>query len=174
MFVLFLTQQYFLHCTSISSFLGGGGDYAGYDSYPIQEKRGQWAQAIDDGGVGVVCAARVETRRRFRVDSPREDNQAQSIQRTGGARGKGVWIDWLIDCCCCCCCLHIKSRSDLYSVLYNIRTGPTDANAFCGHRLTTQKGYTLWKKSQGNKRTQKSQHTRDNWKRKEKKRNPEK
>ena len=30
----------------------------------------------------------------------------------------------------CCCCLHIKSRSDLYSVLSNIRTGPTDANAF--------------------------------------------
>ena len=31
---------------------------------------------------------------------------------------------------CCCCCLHIKSRSDLYSVLSNIRTGPTDADAF--------------------------------------------
>ena len=29
-----------------------------------------------------------------------------------------------------CCCLHIKSRSDLYSVLSYIRTGPTDANAF--------------------------------------------
>ena len=43
----------------------------------------------------------------------------------------------------CCCCLHIKNRSDLYSVLSNIRTGPTDANAFRGHRLTTQKGYTL-------------------------------
>ena len=43
-----------------------------------------------------------------------------------------------------CCCLHIKNRSDLYSVLSNIRTGPTDANAsFRGHRLTTtQKGYT--------------------------------
>ena len=68
------------------------------------------------------------------------------------------------------CCLHIKSRSDLYSVLSNIRTGPTDADAFRGHRLTTQKGYTLWKKSKINKRTQKkSQHTRDNWKRKEKK-----
>ena len=26
--------------------------------------------------------------------------------------------------------LHIQSRSDLYSVLSNIRTGPTDANAF--------------------------------------------
>ena len=25
-----------------------------------------------------------------------------------------------------CCCLHIKSRSGLYSVLSNIRTGPTD------------------------------------------------
>ena len=45
-------------------------------------------------------------------------------------------------CCCCCCCLHIKSRSGLYSVLSNIRTGPTDADAFRGHRLTTQKGYT--------------------------------
>ena len=45
-------------------------------------------------------------------------------------------------CCCCCCCLHIKSRSGLYSVLSNIRTGPTDANAF---RLTTQKGYTYQK-----------------------------
>ena len=42
-----------------------------------------------------------------------------------------------------CCCLHIKSRFDLYSVLSNIRTGPTDADAFRGHRLTTQKGYTL-------------------------------
>ena len=40
------------------------------------------------------------------------------------------------------CCPHIKSRSDLYSVLSNIRIGPTDANAFRGHRLTTQKGYT--------------------------------
>ena len=37
----------------------------------------------------------------------------------------------------CCCCLHIKSRSGLYSVLSNIRTGPTDADAFRGHRLTT-------------------------------------
>ena len=36
----------------------------------------------------------------------------------------------------------LKSRSDLYSVLSNIRTGPTDANSFRGHRLTTQKGYT--------------------------------
>ena len=43
----------------------------------------------------------------------------------------------------CCCCFHIKeSRSDLYSVPSNIRIGPTDANAFRGHRLTTQKGYT--------------------------------
>ena len=42
----------------------------------------------------------------------------------------------------CCCCLHIKSRSDLYSVPSNICTGSTDANAFRGHRLTTQKGYT--------------------------------
>ena len=43
-----------------------------------------------------------------------------------------------------CSCLHIKSRSDLYSVPVpsNIRTGPTDANAFRGHRLTTQKEYT--------------------------------
>ena len=57
-------------------------------------------------------------------------------------------LDWVlhnsthVHCCCCgcCCCLHIKSRSDLYSVLSNIRTGPTDADAFRGHRLTTQKG----------------------------------
>ena len=35
-----------------------------------------------------------------------------------------------------------KSRSGLYSVLSNIRTGPSDADAFRGHRLTTQKGYT--------------------------------
>ena len=42
----------------------------------------------------------------------------------------------------CCCCLYIKSRSDRYSVPSNIRIGPTDANAFHGHRLTTQKGYT--------------------------------
>ena len=41
----------------------------------------------------------------------------------------------------CCCCLHIKSRSDLYSVPSNIRIGPTDANTSRGHRLTTQKGY---------------------------------
>ena len=41
----------------------------------------------------------------------------------------------------CYCCLHIKSHSDLYSVPSNIRIGPTDANAFRGHRLTTQKGY---------------------------------
>ena len=32
--------------------------------------------------------------------------------------------------------------STQYQVLSNIRTGPTDANAFRGHRLTTQKGYT--------------------------------
>ena len=43
----------------------------------------------------------------------------------------------------CCCCLHIESRSDLYSSLFNIRTGPTDADALRGHRLTTQKGHTL-------------------------------
>ena len=29
-----------------------------------------------------------------------------------------------------------------YLVPSNIRIGPTDANAFRGHRLTTQKGYT--------------------------------
>ena len=44
--------------------------------------------------------------------------------------------------CVVCCCPHIKSRSDLYSVPSNIRIGPTDANAFHGHTLTTQKGYT--------------------------------
>ena len=50
----------------------------------------------------------------------------------------------LVDrCCCCCCCIHIKHRFDLYSVPSNNRTGPTDANAFRGHGLTTQKGYTL-------------------------------
>ena len=47
--------------------------------------------------------------------------------------------------CCCCCYLHIKNRSDLCSVSSNIRTGPTDANAFRDHRLTTQKGYILRK-----------------------------
>ena len=55
-------------------------------------------------------------------------------KRLGGIKG-----------CKCCCCLHIKSRSDLYSVPVpsNIRTGLTDVtNAFRGHRLTTQKGYT--------------------------------
>ena len=52
-------------------------------------------------------------------------------------------------CCCCCCCLHIKSRSGLYSVLSNIGTGPTDADAFRGHRLTTQKGYTYQKEIKG-------------------------
>ena len=54
-----------------------------------------------------------------------------------------------LPCCCCCCCLHIKSRSGLYSVLSNIRTGPTDADAFRGHRLTTQKGYTYQKEIKG-------------------------
>ena len=39
---------------------------------------------------------------------------------------------------------------DLYSVLSNIHTGPTDANAFRGHRLlTTQKGYTYRKEIKG-------------------------
>ena len=53
-------------------------------------------------------------------------------------------------CDCCCCCLHNKSRSSLYySVLSNIRTGPTDADAFRGHRLTTQKGYTYQKERKG-------------------------
>ena len=52
-------------------------------------------------------------------------------------------------CNSCCCCLHIKSRSGLYSVLSSIRTGPTDADAFRGHRLTTQKGYTYQKKIKG-------------------------
>ena len=63
-------------------------------------------------------------------------------------RQRGVCV-----CVCvvvvCCCCLHIKSRSDLYSVLSNIRTGPTDADAFRGHRLTTQKGYTYQKEIKG-------------------------
>ena len=54
-----------------------------------------------------------------------------------------------LHCCCCCCCLHIKSRSGLYSVLSNIRTGPTDADAFRGHRLTTQKGYIYQKEIKG-------------------------
>ena len=49
----------------------------------------------------------------------------------------------------CCRCLHIKSRSGLYSVLSNIRTGPSDADAFRGHRLTTQKGYTYQKEIKG-------------------------
>ena len=44
---------------------------------------------------------------------------------------------------------NIKSRSGLYSVLSNIRTGPTDADAFRGHRLTTQKGYTYQKEIKG-------------------------
>ena len=56
---------------------------------------------------------------------------------------------YFLHCCCCCCCLHIKSRSGLYSVLSSIRTGPTDADAFRGHRLTTQKGYTYQKKIKG-------------------------
>ena len=43
----------------------------------------------------------------------------------------------------------LKSRSGLYSVLSNIHTGPTDANAFRGHGLTTQKGYTYQKEIKG-------------------------
>ena len=46
-------------------------------------------------------------------------------------------------------CLHIKSHSGLYSVLSDIRTGPTDADTFRGHRLTTQKGYTYQKEIKG-------------------------
>ena len=69
---------------------------------------------------------------------------ADTTQKATGATS--AQIDLL---CCCCCCLHIKSRSGLYSVLSNIRTGPTDADAFRGHRLTTQKGYTYQKKIKG-------------------------
>ena len=43
----------------------------------------------------------------------------------------------------------LKSRSGLYSVLSNIRTGPADADAFRGHKLTTQKGYTYQKEIKG-------------------------
>ena len=43
----------------------------------------------------------------------------------------------------------LKSRSGLYSVLSNIRTGPTYADAFRGHRLTTQKGYIYQKEIKG-------------------------
>ena len=70
--------------------------------------------------------------------------------------GTGIWdfaeFRQLIECqvvvtvdCCCLnkSCLNIKNCYDRYSVPSNIRTGPTDANAFRGHRLTTQKGYTL-------------------------------
>ena len=64
-------------------------------------------------------------------------------------------------CCCCCCCLHIKSRSDLYSVLSNIRTGPTDADAFRGHRLTTQKGYTYQNKSPDSQTSQATCQTKE-------------
>ena len=39
--------------------------------------------------------------------------------------------------------------STQYEVLSNIRTGPTDADAFRGHRLTTQKGYTYQKEIKG-------------------------
>ena len=74
--------------------------------------------------------------------------------------------------CCCYCCLHIKNRSDLYSVPSNIRIGPTDANAFRGHRLTTQKG-TYFEKSKRNQRAQKSQHTRDNREKKQKNKAPD-
>ena len=69
-------------------------------------------------------------------------------EQTGAGRGHRTDLARLNsqarkDCCCCCCCLHIKSRSGLYSVLFNIRTRPTDANAFRGHRLTTMKKYLL-------------------------------
>ena len=59
---------------------------------------------------------------------------------------------------CCCCCVYIKTRADLYSVPSNIRTGPTDANAFRGHRLTTRKG-TYYEKYKINKMTQKKVNT---------------
>ena len=64
----------------------------------------------------------------------------------------------------------LKKLSDLYSVPSNIRTGPTDANAFRGHRLTTRNRVDIVKNQEEikgprrNKRTQKSQHTRANWK----------
>ena len=90
-----------------------------------------------------ICQRRVSLLnilRSFRVCN-RQQFGAQKAKT--GDRGTNVYS--CCCCCCCCCCLHIKSRSDLYSVLSNIRTGPTDANAFRGHKLTTQKGYTYRK-----------------------------
>ena len=46
---------------------------------------------------------------------------------------------------CCCFLSCIRNRSDLCSVPFNIRTGPTDANAFRCHRLTTQKRVHIMK-----------------------------
>ena len=63
---------------------------------------------------------------------------------------------------CCCCCLHIKNRSDLYSVPSNILVQLTRTPSVVTGWLP-QKG-TYYEKSKRNKRTQKSQYTRDNWK----------
>ena len=97
-----------------------------------------------------------------------KNNWAQTLARSAsGCRGACVLKneDWGMltrsrCCCCCCCCLHIKSRSGLYSVLSNIRTGPTDADAFRGHKLTTHKGYTYQKEIKGPRKV----NTRDNLK----------
>ena len=76
------------------------------------------------------------------------------VKHKEGHTGFPIHFPSAVGCCCCCCCLHIKNRFDLYSVRSNIRTGPTDANAFRDHRLTTQKG-TYYEKSKRNKRPRK-------------------
>ena len=80
----------------------------------------------------------------------REERVEGNEENRGGKRGLPFLctqfrFDAVAWGCLICCCLHIKSRSGLYSVLSNIRTGPTDADAFRGHRLTTQKRYTYQK-----------------------------
>ena len=54
----------------------------------------------------------------------------------------------VVYCVCVCVVVVFTLKAVPVSTQYllsNIRTGPTDADAFRGHRLTTQKGYTYQK-----------------------------
>ena len=61
---------------------------------------------------------------------------------------------------CGCCCLNIKNRSDLCSVPSNIRTGPTDANAFPWSQANYPKRVHMMKTQREIKDPEKSTQTR--------------
>ena len=59
--------------------------------------------------------------------------------------------------------LHIKNRSGLRSVPSNVRTGPTDADVFRGHKLTCPKGgYTFLKNVTGHQKKKSSKTLSEN------------